>query len=330
MPLLARVKFSSPKPFALSLSKGFPFFQTKKESASTGSARTVVALFCALAVAACGGRPTLQTGTAPPPIERGPVPDAPVKIGKPYQIAGIWYYPADKADYDEVGYASWYGDAFHGGPTANGEQFDMHMVGAAHKTLPLPSYVEVTALDTGRTILVRVNDRGPFITNRIIDLSRSAAEQLGITRQGVARVRVKRVYPGEADRLALRSGRAAADRSHRSGNELAALDNRFRQWQAAQIRPAAVPTPVLTPAPAPTRLTAPLIPSFFVQVGAYGDRTRADSLASQLGGSIDMLGSVWRVRLGPYYEESTALAALARVQGQGYQDARLIRPIATN
>jgi rare lipoprotein A len=295
--------------------------------------RTVLALLCALALAACGGRPDLQTGTAPP-VERGPVPDSPVKIGKPYQIAGIWYYPADKPDYDEVGYASWYGDAFHGGPTANGEQFDMHMIGAAHKTLPLPSYAEVTALDTGRTILVRVNDRGPFVANRIIDLSRRAAEQLGITRQGVARVRVKRVYPGEADRLALRSGRAAAERSLQSGSELAVLDSRFQTWLASQSRPALSPitptAPVLTTTPAPARLTAPLIPSFFVQVGAYGDRTRADSLASQLGGSIDTVGTVWRVRLGPYYEESTALAALARVQGQGYQDARLIRPTATN
>lgn len=300
--------------------------------------KTFLALLGALALAACGGRPGIQTGTAPPPppplIERGPVSDTPVKIGKPYQVAGIWYYPADKADYDEVGYASWYGDAFHGGPTANGETFDMHIVGAAHKTLPLPSYAEVTALDTGRTILVRINDRGPFVANRIIDLSRRAAQQLGIDRQGVARVRVKRVYPGEADRLALRSGRAVPERTAQPRGELAALDSRFQRWLASQTRPAppliAQPAQAAITTPASSRLSAPLIPSFFVQVGAYGDRTRADSLASQLGGVTDTVGSVWRVRLGPYYEESTALAALARVQGQGYQDARLIRPTATN
>jgi rare lipoprotein A len=256
------------------------------------------------------------------------VADTPVKIGKPYQIAGIWYYPVDQADYDEVGYASWYGDAFHGGPTANGETFDMNMVGAAHKTLPLPSYAEVTALDTGHTVLVRINDRGPFVANRIIDLSRRAAEQLGITRQGVARVRVRRVTPGEADRLALRSGRAAAERPGPSRPDLAALDARFQRWLAQQTKPVVVA--VAPPSIAPPQFPASAIGGFFVQIGAYGDRTRADSLASELSGSIDTAGNVYRVRIGPYFDEGAALAALARAQGQGYQDARLIRPTATN
>lgn len=297
--------------------------------------RATLVLLCTLALAACGGRPTLNTGTAPP-VQRGPVADSPIKIGKPYQIGGIWYYPADEAGYDEVGYASWYGDAFHGGPTANGEQFDMHMVGAAHKTLPLPSYVEVTAIDTGRTVLVRVNDRGPFVANRIIDLSRRAAEELGITRQGVARVRVRRVYPGEADRLALRSGRPAAERATASSSEMAALNSRFQRWQMAQSRPVATASARAPASQAP--VSAPLSPvfsataigGFFVQIGAYGDRLRADSLASTLGATIDTAGNVYRVRLGPYFDEGVALAALARMQGQGYQDARLIRPTATN
>lgn len=299
--------------------------------------RAVLVLLYALALAACGGRPTLQTGNAPP-VQRGPVPDTPVKIGKPYQIGGIWYYPADEADYDEVGYASWYGDAFHGGPTANGERFDMHMVGAAHKTLPLPSYVEVTALDTGRMVLVRVNDRGPFVANRIIDLSRRAAEELGITRQGVARVRVRRVYPDQTDRLALRSGRSASQRSMIEQATLAALNDRFHRWQVAQVKQTAVTT--IQPAPAPSLVappfpvspsfTASAIGGYFVQIGAYGDRLRADSLANTLGASIDATGNVYRVRLGPYFDEGVALAALARMQGQGYQDARLIRPTATN
>jgi rare lipoprotein A len=191
----------------------------------------------------------------------------------------------------------------------------------------------VTALDTGRTVLVRVNDRGPFVANRIIDLSRRAAEQLGITRQGVARVRVRRVYPDEADRLALRSGRAASERSGQSSGALAALDQRFQSWLAAQTRPmpAAAPAAVpALPAPASPIFSASAIGGFFVQVGAYGDRMRADSLASQLGATVDSAGSVYRIRLGPYFDEGMALAALARVQGQGYQDARLIRPTATN
>jgi rare lipoprotein A len=137
------------------------------------------------------------------------VPDTPVKIGKPYQVRGTIYYPADDTRYDETGLASWYGPGQHG-TTANGERFDGRRVGAAHKTLPLPSYVEVTALATGRRIIVRVNDRGPFVPGRIIDLSYAAAELLGVVRTGTARVRVRRVYPNESIRRALRSGRPAA------------------------------------------------------------------------------------------------------------------------
>lgn len=303
-----------------------------------------IPLAAALLLAACGTTPRVGTVSSPPisrgpvssgpisipPVPRGPVSDTPVKVGKPYQIGGIWYYPADTADYDEVGYASWYGDAFHGGPTANGEVYDMNMVGAAHKTLPLPCYVEVTALDTGRTVLLRVNDRGPFVTNRIIDLSRRAAEELGIARQGVARVRVKRVYPGDADRLALRSGRKASERPVAGRTALASLDDRFQRWLAEQSRPIAPTVVSTTPAgPAPL-FSATTIGGYFVQVGAYGDQTRAANLAQQLGGNVDMAGSVYRVRIGPYFDENLALAALARAQGQGYQDARLIRPTATN
>lgn len=136
------------------------------------------------------------------------VPDSPVKIGRPYQVRGRTYVPADNPDYDEVGLASWYGPG-QGGRTANGETFRQNRVGAAHKTLPLPSYVEVTALATGRRIIVRVNDRGPFVDGRIIDLSRGAAEELGMLRAGTARVRVRRVYPGEKVKRALRKGEAA-------------------------------------------------------------------------------------------------------------------------
>src|SRR3546814_5799298 len=115
-------------------------------------------------------------------------------IGDPYKIGGVTYTPIDVADYDEVGYAGRYGDDLAGKPTANGEDFDPAAISAAHKTLPLPSYVEVTALDTGRTILVRVNDRGPMANDRLIDLSPAAADQLGL-KDGVTGVRVRRVHP---------------------------------------------------------------------------------------------------------------------------------------
>lgn len=137
-----------------------------------------------------------------------PVSDTPVRIGKPYQIRGVTYVPATDPDYDELGYASWYGHE-SGNMTANGERFRPDSVTAAHKTLPLPTYVEVTALDTGRTILVRINDRGPFAAGRIIDLSQGAAAMLGVRKQGVAPVRVRRVDPPERDRQRLRDGKSA-------------------------------------------------------------------------------------------------------------------------
>ncbi len=115
---------------------------------------------------------------------------------RPYQVKGIWYTPRHDPDYDEKGIASWYGEQFHNRNTANGEVFDMDLVSAAHKTLPLPSIVEVTDLDTGKKIRVRVNDRGPFVSGRIIDLSKGAAKKLGMYQRGVARVRVRYIGPG--------------------------------------------------------------------------------------------------------------------------------------
>ena len=133
---------------------------------------------------------------APAPQASAPRPSAPsvqgaYKVGKPYQVNGAWYTPREEPDYDEVGIASWYGDAFQLRATASGEPFDMYMPSAAHKTLPLQSLVEVTNLENGRSIQVRINDRGPFVDGRIIDLSRAAADQLGMIRTGVARVRVR-------------------------------------------------------------------------------------------------------------------------------------------
>ncbi|MDX2257530.1 MAG: septal ring lytic transglycosylase RlpA family protein [Hyphomicrobiaceae bacterium] len=121
------------------------------------------------------------------------------KVGKPYEIAGQWYHPRHDPSYEESGTASWYGDAFHAKRTANGEIYDMHAMTAAHRTLPLPSIVRVTHLVNGRSVLVRVNDRGPFRKGRIIDLSRAAAEALGFHHHGTAPVRVTYVGPAPLD-----------------------------------------------------------------------------------------------------------------------------------
>ncbi|WP_175869414.1 septal ring lytic transglycosylase RlpA family protein [Bartonella gabonensis] len=117
-------------------------------------------------------------------------------VGKPYQIKGKWYYPENDPTYKRVGETSWYGSNFHGRLTANGEIYDMNLLTAAHPTMPLPSYARVTNLKNGSSLIVRVNDRGPFMKNRIIDLSRQAAAILGYVDKGVADVKVE--YIAEA------------------------------------------------------------------------------------------------------------------------------------
>lgn len=128
--------------------------------------------------------------------ERIPKGGGHYKVGAPYQVAGRWYHPREQPDYDRVGVASWYGRAFHGRKTANGEIFDMNALTAAHPTLPIPSYAYVTNPANGRTILVRINDRGPYVGDRMIDLSRRSAHELGLMSGGTGRVRVR--YAGRA------------------------------------------------------------------------------------------------------------------------------------
>ena len=113
------------------------------------------------------------------------------KVGNPYQIMGRWYYPKEDYNYSEVGIASWYGDDFHAQKTANGESYDMNTLTAAHRTLPLPSIVKVTNLENGRSLVLRVNDRGPYAKERIIDISKRGAQLLGYQTKGTAKVKVE-------------------------------------------------------------------------------------------------------------------------------------------
>jgi rare lipoprotein A (peptidoglycan hydrolase) len=145
----------------------------------------------------CAARGPRASAVGPGPAIARALPSRGVyKIGKPYTVAGKTYVPAEDPNYDETGIASWYGDGFHGGPTANGEVYDMHMLTAAHKTLPMPSYAYVHNPVNGRTIMVRINNRGPFKGDRIIDLSHEAARQLDFKARGLATVRV--TYAGAA------------------------------------------------------------------------------------------------------------------------------------
>lgn len=166
--------------------------------------RSVILCLLCLATAACNSRPVYfghETSTAGMPgIENGKKVTPNVKLGKPYMVSGHIYVPRYDPNYSEEGMASWYGPGFHGGKTANGEAFNKYDYTAAHPTLPMPSIVRVTNLKNGKQVYVRVNDRGPYAEGRIIDLSRSAAEQIDLVRMGVAKVRVE-YMPEETQRF---------------------------------------------------------------------------------------------------------------------------------
>ncbi|MBM3951353.1 MAG: septal ring lytic transglycosylase RlpA family protein [Rhodospirillales bacterium] len=150
--------------------------------------RFLTLLTLALALSACA-ETNFLLHTAKK-LRDGP-PGGVYKVGEPYQVNGVWYTPAVDYTYDETGIASWYGADFHGKLTANGETYDMNEVTAAHKTLPMPSLARVTNLENGRSLIVRINDRGPFVAGRIIDLSRRSAQLLGLEGKGTGRVRVQ-------------------------------------------------------------------------------------------------------------------------------------------
>src|SRR5438270_715828 len=167
--------------------------------------RVAVVLSFAGLVAACAttapppqtmvARMSLPASARKPAAPQENPPPAPAahpayKVGEPYQVNGVWYYPQEQPDYDVTGIASWYGQDYQGKPTADGEIFDRSAVTGAHPTLPMPVNVRVANLENGRSIVVRLNDRGPYVNGRIVDLSEHAADLLGFRDQGVARVRV--------------------------------------------------------------------------------------------------------------------------------------------
>lgn len=287
-------------------------------------------------LAACSGG-NERIARPNPPAGGRPVADYPVKLGQPYQIGGVTYVPADTLNYDEVGYASWYGDEHEGKPTANGESFRPGGISAAHKTLPLPSYVEVTSLDSGRTVLVRVNDRGPFLKDRLIDLSSGAAQQLGIRRNGVAAVRVRRVNPPEQERAVLRASGQAAERLETPEPLLAVLRKRLSNSPRleAPIRQASVvPSTGVTyaaaaaqPAVRPVAASPKPLASrggYVVQLGAFANKARAEGLAAQLGAWVAERNGLWRVRLGPYASEAAARQGIEKAAAKGYSQARIM------
>jgi rare lipoprotein A len=287
--------------------------------------------------------------------EAGPPPGGTAvptyKVGKPYQVSGVWYYPAEDFGYDETGIASWYGPDFHAKQTANGEIFDQNEVSAAHKTLPMPSIVRVTNLENGRQLVLRVNDRGPFVNGRIIDLSRRAAQLLGIEGKGTAKVRVQ-ILPDESRVLAGKLKQetppnepklaAAAPRATVSAETLPPPSGvRVAEKPAAAVA-------VATAQPARQRLTPDAVEGevakhevktvpvaatqLFVQAGSFGRHDNALRLSARLSSvgnpqiqQTSVQGrTVYRVRLGPLASVEEADRMLDAVIGIGQQDARVV------
>ncbi len=203
--------------------------------------RTVTALLVAMVVLpGCSSSTRDKTGVSASPRVAGPGQAIPkgggvYKVGKPYMVSGRWYTPREQPDYDATGIASWYGDDFHGRKTANGEIYDMNALTAAHPTLPMPTYAYVTNLANGRTVLVRVNDRGPFVADRIIDLSRASSRALGLERQGLGRVRVR--YAGRAplDGHDARERRFLASQSWWRQNAISSHNGAPQSWSRQSL-----------------------------------------------------------------------------------------------
>lgn len=323
--------------------------------------RWALVVAASLTLAACASSGGKDGALRDIPVVNDP---APIVSGtmRPYTVRGRTYRPAEQPDYDETGMASWYGQYHHGRSTSSGERFDMNALTAAHKTLPLPSMVEVTNTANGRRVLLRVNDRGPFADGRIIDLSRGAAEALGLLERGVGEVRVR--YAGRAPRqggggtlaegtTGTRSGRGTAPRSstERPYNEVARqpvpspVPGRPRQDR----RPTTVPIPQqpLPPAMPPREVTPPVVappavtsqaltppvfvgPKYRVQVIAFDERAFADGIARRLGGDATVQTferngrTLYRVVTGSFTNQADAEAARQAVISRGFAEALLI------
>jgi len=231
------------------------------------------------------------------------------KMGNPksYVINGIRYFPQkDRQGFSQTGIASWYGTKFHGRLTSNGEVYDMYKMTAAHKTLPLPTYVKVSNLENGRSIMVRVNDRGPFVEDRVIDLSYVAAIKLGMTQAGTARVRVD-VWSAYSDTDHKESAPVSTvgeklDRAE-NPNTLAAVRDHNRRY--------------------------------FIQLGSFANRKNAENLELKLLTltqepvkifAVDTpLGKMYRVQLGPFVEKETLISVERTFDQLGYtQQIRMV------
>jgi len=318
-----------------------------------------------IGLSACGRDKSAGLGERVIPLGQ-PVPKGGgrYQVGNTYEIAGVRYTPRENPTYDRTGTASWYGELFHGRYTANGEIYDMDRLSAAHPTLPLPVYVQVTNLSNGRSLVVRVNDRGPFKKNRIIDLSQRSAEVLGFKGKGTAPVRVRylRRAPLSGDDsyerryLAARGYRRYASKSGGDPISVATLPVEAGPPPLPDRRPVTASSPsfagespqqavsiaALEGTPdetgsiaqpshlAPPQEMSPAGPA--IQAGSFRDKNNAMHALVRLAGigPVDVTAlevgaeTYYRVRVGPFPDAIAAAAALPLVTEAGYRGAKIL------
>jgi rare lipoprotein A len=290
-----------------------------------------------------GKRPSYYSTDGPPdrvPDNLASIPDAlPTNepyhrfANRPYTVFGRTYVPVvNNAPTRERGMASWYGKKFHGQKTASGEVYDMFTMTAAHKTFPIPSFARVTNVRDGRSVIVRVNDRGPFLEERVIDLSFAAATRLGIAGPGSGLVEVERVFVGAGAPTVAANPRAAPPDAGAVATPLSTTpppSTPFSTTPLASTPPivasaiAPIPAPVTRPGAVETPVVAPEAGGLWLQLGAFSSADNAESFRAHIASRLTWLlepiaisaqGGLHRVRLGPYRQREEAQAIADKVR----------------
>lgn len=325
-----------------------------------------LALMTSTVISGCSGtkKEEIIKTDKPTPYAAGNYPGT-LKIGTPYDIDGRTYVPNHDPDYIEEGMASWYGPGFHGRSTANGERFDQHAMTAAHRTLPMPSMVRVTNLENGKTVELKVNDRGPFKKDRIIDLSKAAAEELGVIGKGTALVRVE-YLPHQTKLLIADLIKNNQIKATKDTLTILAMNDVSEAQFVSDAAPPAASIGLISNANAaePTKngvsdyasltpvasrsLEAPsynqemVVAStthgasssgIFIQAGSFSHARNAQEFSDRLAPigetvvkPVEISGRTWyRVQVGPLANMSIAYSALQNLEGMGIQNAHVIK-----
>lgn len=293
----------------------------------------------AFGLSACGT--TTSEVTDPPQVQAAAIKSqgGAYKVGNPYKIFGRWYYPKEDYSYSEEGTASWYGPDFHAKKTANNEDYNMHTLTAAHRTLPLPSIVKVTNLDNGRSLVLRVNDRGPYARERIIDISKKGAQLLGFMENGTARVRVEVLEKESKNLKSALLGETMSDSVDSAPVGIVAKNEIGKIGEPAPIKAAKIVAdkPVVAiktaePAKKPIKEHKVVASGYYVQAGAFSNQTMAKNLQQKLeqfGSTHIMKANVngttfHRVRVGPFTHHQEAIVAQSKIRNYGISAANII------